>query len=324
MGSTPVPGLLMSFHVPIVLFIYNRPQLTRAVVEAIADLAPQTVYIIGDGPRPGEEPVRVEAARREALRLREGVPKTVVDFAPSNLGLRKRVTSGLNRIFSEVENAIILEDDCFPHPDFFTFCRDLLEHYRENPRVGVISGTSYQDGRRRGRASYYFSRYAHCWGWATWRRAWAQNDPDLSDWPDRKATGWLESFLPDPRERHYWTGIFDGLYERDEPDSWAYRWTYSCWKAGALTAIPQVNLVSNRGFGSQATHTRDAHHSLASMPTGPLRVTRHPPDVCPHAAADRYTWLYGYGGVQHESLGRWRYRLNHHYRKWRARCGSFI
>ena len=103
------------------------------------------------------------------------------DYADANLGCKRRVSTGVSWVFEQAEEAILLEDDCLPHPSFFRYCEELLERYRDDDRVMHISGDNLRFGRR-GEASYFFSRYPHVWGWASWRRAWRHYDPDLREW----------------------------------------------------------------------------------------------------------------------------------------------
>ena len=158
--------------------------------------------------------------------------------------------------FQHVNEGIILEDDCIPHPDFFSYCSILLNRYRHDTRIWCISGSNFQDGQWRGDGSYYFSRYNHCWGWASWRRSWQHYDADLSQWTRLYDGGFLRTIFDDSVERHHWKQIWQCLLEKGRPDSWAYRWTFTCLINGALTALPNRNLVENVGFGEDATHTK--------------------------------------------------------------------
>ncbi len=212
------------------------------------------------------------------------------------MGLKLRVNSGLNWVFAQTKSAIIIEDDCLPNPDFFSFCDTLLDRYETDERVWVITGNNFQNGRKRGNASYYFSKYNHCWGWATWRRAWIKNDPQLSFWPEWKESQIWISSMPDKIERRYWSNIFDQMY-RNEINTWGYPWTASVWYHGGLTATPNVNLVKNIGFGPDATHTI-AESDQDGQTVYPLGPTTHPEDVVQDKKADRYVFDHNFGGLE--------------------------
>jgi len=211
------------------------------------------------------------------------------------MGLKRNVSAGLDWVFSQVERAIVLEDDCVAHPDFFLFCDELLERYADDHRVSVITGNNFQNGQKRGDASYYFSKYNHCWGWATWRRAWKYYQEDIPFWPEwSKSKDWLEK-TNDKVERHYWTKIFKRV-RAGKIDSWAYLWTGSVWYHGGLTATPNVNLVSNIGFGDDSTHTASIDSPLAAMKTGAIGDIFHPVEIIQDLNADRFVFDHNFGG----------------------------
>jgi hypothetical protein len=170
------------------------------------------------------------------------------------LGLRKRVVSGLDWVFSKVDSAIILEDDLVADPSFFRYCEILLKKYENNSKIISISGNNFQFNNKKIKKSYYFSRYVHSWGWASWRRAWDLYDDKMEDWEQLRQSNFLKNIFQNRVLETYWRQIFDLVHD-DKVDSWAYRWTYTALKNNMFTIIPNVNLVSNFGFDSDATHT---------------------------------------------------------------------
>jgi hypothetical protein len=281
---------------PIAYIIFNRPQHTEKTFAVLQEQKPTHLFIIADGPRPGHP---TDAQRCEAVRkIVEQVDwpcEVHRNYAESNLGLKKRVSSGLDWVFSQVERAIVLEDDCLAHPDFFRFCDALLDRYADDERVSVVTGNNFQDGRKWGDASYYFSKYNHCWGWATWRRAWRHYQGDIPFWPEwEKSDNWREK-TPDPVERRYWNKIFMQV-RAGKIDSWAYPWTGSVWYCGGLTATPNVNLVSNIGFGVESTHTSSEQSSDSTVPVHPLGELKHPSRIEKNSNADRYIFDHSLGG----------------------------
>jgi hypothetical protein len=275
---------------------FNRPDLTRSTFAAIRAWRPRRLFLIADGPRDGHPSDAERCAEVRGILERVDWPCAVHrDFADRNLGLKRRIVSGLDRVFESVDRAIVLEDDCLAHPDFFRFCEELLDRYADDERVWAVTGDNFQDGRHRGDASYYFSRYNHCWGWATWRRAWKHNDPDIRFWPGwRDSKDWTRA-IPDAVERRYWTAIFDRVAAGDLDNSWAYPWTASVWRHGGLCATPNANLVSNIGFSAEATHTRQPGEG-ANLPARPLSAITHPATVERDARADRHAFNRHFGG----------------------------
>jgi hypothetical protein len=274
---------------PVAMFIYNRADLTRRVFQEIARARPSKLFIVADGPRrdrPGDK-ARCDAARG-VIRSIDWDCEVQTNLAESNMGCGERVSSGLDWVFQNVEEAIILEDDCLPHPTFFRFCEELLKHYRHDSRVMHISGDNFQFGKPRGEGSYYFSRYPHIWGWASWRRAWQHYDVDMRMWASQgNRKDYLDVFT-DELERRFWRNTWQSVCE-GKIDTWDYQWVFSCVARKGLSVVPNVNLVSNIGFGEDATHGGGTS-IVAHLPGGDLRFPlRHPSRFQWDEKADRET-----------------------------------
>jgi hypothetical protein len=273
---------------PIVFIIFRRPDLTARVFEVIRQAQPRQLLIIADGPRYDSEVILCQQARAITERI-DWNCEVLRNYSEINLGSRGRVSSGLNWAFEQVESAIILEDDCLPHESFFNYCETLLEYYRNDQRVMVVSGNNFQNGQQRTPYSYYFSKYNHCWGWATWQRAWKYWEMSSEKWTEFRNSGLLRTVCNDVFEVKYWQDIFDETFFEGKPDTWDYPWTFACWSQGGLTALPEVNLVSNIGFGPEATHTLE-DSPYANLPISDIGEIIHPPFVIQHQEADRYTF----------------------------------
>jgi hypothetical protein len=278
-------------NTPLLLIAWRRPHTLRQVINALRPLAPTRLFVACDGPnvdRPGE------AAKVAATRA---VIETEIDwpcqierlYSDVNQGCSVGPIRAITWFFEQVEEGIILEDDCVPHPDFFSYCASLLERYRHDTRVWCISGNNFQNAQWRGDGSYYFSRYNHCWGWASWRRCWHHYDADLIQWPTLRDSGLLDGIFEDALEREYWAQIWQRTYENIEPITWwDYQWFFTCISHGGLTALPNNNLVSNVGFGDDATHTTGiAEPTVADKGLADL-IT--PSFVLRNTAADHYTF----------------------------------
>ena len=280
---------------PVVFLVFNRPKCTVLSLAAIRVARPARLYVVADGPR-SDHP-RDEALCAEVRSLVEqGVDWTcevIREYSPDNLGLALRVSSGLDAVFARETEAIILEDDCVADPTFFPFCAELLERYRGEPKVGQISGVTFQGNGSDHAASYYFSRYPDCWGWATWRRAWRNYDHTMSAWRQAGTRDWLAAKISDPAEKRYWIHSFDATAD-GRMNSWAYRWILSLWQQDSVGITPYRNLVSNIGFGREATHTQGTS-PLAALPVFPVSFPLvHPGTFACDAAADERTSRFCY------------------------------
>lgn len=276
-------------HIPLVFFIHRRPETTRQVFEAISRLQPTELLVVADGPKTDRSADKERcAATRSIINNIDWDCNLLTNYAEENMGLRKRIISGIDWVFEKVDRAIFLEDDCVPDTTFFKFCALQLDRYVEDPRIMTVSGNNFQQGRRRTDYSYYFSRFNHCWGWATWRRAWQYYDDEMTLWPEVRDGEWLMDILHDPVAVEYWRRIFQSAYD-DHIDSWAYRWTFSCWIQSGLTILPSVNLVTNIGFGEDATHTNVLNSKLDVAACGMDFPLKHPPFMIRDERADDFT-----------------------------------
>ncbi|MFH1184354.1 MAG: nucleotide-diphospho-sugar transferase, partial [Chloroflexota bacterium] len=258
--------------------VFNRPETTGAVISSLRAVRPSALYVAADGPRPGieGEAMRCAEARRIATSVDwECEVRTL--FRDRNLGCALAVSSAVTWFFDNVTEGIILEDDCVPSRSFYRFCQELLEHYRENARVMHLAGNSYQYGRRRGSASYYFSRYPGIWGWASWRRAWQHYDFSL---------------------RPSW----------ELQDTWDTQWQLSIQRSNGLAIAPNVNMVRNIGFGPGATHTKGGERpALLEADEVPFPLT-HPAGLTANRAADTFSYYAHFRMVRFLNFI-WIYRL---------------
>ena len=269
----------------ILLLVFNRPDTTRRVFASIRQARPARLYISGDGPR---------QARAGEATLCDEVRSVVADvdwpcqvetlFQDENLGCKQAVSGAISWFFRQEEEGIILEDDCLPGQEFYSFCAEMLSRYRDDERVWMITGQNFQYEKRWGEASYYFSKYSHIWGWACWRSTWARYDGEMSFWPYWKKTNRWRELFQSSGERRYWQRAFNRTF-RGQINSWAYPWMASIWYGGGLTLTPNRNLVTNIGFGVDATHTVNSNSNM-SIGTETLGDIVHTKSVALCEAAD--------------------------------------
>lgn len=274
---------------PVAFLIFNRPHTTEKVFAEIAKAKPPKILVIADGPR-ADHPDDAEkcTATRAIIDRVDWDCEVLKDYSNVNLGCKRRISTGLDWVFETIEEAIILEDDCLPDPTFFRFCEELLEKYRDDKRIAMISGDNFQFGKRRTASSYYFSRYAHIWGWASWRRAWKNYDVNMKLWPEIRDGGYLQDCLEDTKIIRYWKKIFENVYH-NKIDTWDYQWLFTCWLQGMLTILPNYNLISNIGFTPEATHKSDLN-TYDNMKIGSMTFPiLHPPFILRDSIADSIT-----------------------------------
>lgn len=256
----------MEMKTAVAIIIFNRPDTTKEVFEAIRKAKPTKLYIISDEAREGRAGEREKVDEARTL-VENGVDwecEVIKNYAPKNMGCKKRVASGISWVFEHEEQAIILEDDCVPKPEFFEYCQEMLEKYKDNENIMMVSGTNNVPSYTI-QQSICFSRFPCIWGWATWRRAWNLYDIEMKDWPKLHEEG---QFKP------YFNGIEYKVFARDASrihaglvDTWDMQWQVCILKNG-YGVVPQGNLIHNIGCGhEEATHTKDNSKEIAEYGT---------------------------------------------------------
>lgn len=291
---TPMTTLIS----PVAFLIFNRPETTRKVFEEIRRARPSKLFVVADGPRNDAE----QEVCKETRAVIEGVDwecEVHKNYSDTNLGCRNRVSSGLTWVFEQTDRAIVLEDDCLPHPTFFRFCDELLERYKDDKAVMHISGDNFQAKNPDFHCveSYYFSNISHIWGWASWSRAWKYYDVDVKRWPEIKQSCLLHDVFDDEPTAARWEDKMQSYYDK-KINSWDGQWSFACLINHGLCIMPRVNLISNIGFGRDSTHTRQdaATNELANLPTYPIDFPLvHPPEKKINAQAVDYLSDYIFG-----------------------------
>ncbi len=281
------------------MLVFNRPAHTARVLEAVRAARPRTLFVVADGARP-DRPGEVEATRSvRALFDTVDWPCEVVRiFSETNLGCRERIGSGITEVFRHVDSCVFLEDDCLPHPTFFRYCADLLARYAGDDRVMTISGDGFSNelGGLRFDHSYYFTRFVHIWGWATWRRAWAHYDGTMAQWPALRDSNWLRSRFPSFEDRLFWTLWFQMCCD-GRLNTWDIPWVFSSWRRDGLSICPARNLVTNIGFDGTGTHV-GGRSPFAGLPVHEMDFPlQSPPAIACHEDADRWTQRYCFTGT---------------------------
>ena len=214
----------MSFDTPVAFFVFNRPLLTARVFSAIRELKPSRLFLVADGARNAEEAGACEATRSVISDI-DWDCDVKTSFSDVNLGCRRRMSSGIDWVFSQTEQAILLEDDCLPEQSFFPYCAELLNHYADDERVMTISGDNMQFGVRQTPHSYYFSAIHHIWGWATWRRAWKHYDVEMKQWPLVSQTDFPGDMVP-PYAAKFHKKLMGDTFA-GKIDTWDYQWVFA-------------------------------------------------------------------------------------------------
>lgn len=245
---------------PVLFLVYNRPEYTKKVFEAIRKVRPEKLFISADGPRLGKiGDTKLCEETRKIIGQVDWSCEVKTIFRDKNLGCKLGMIGGISWFFEHVEEGIILEDDCLPNESFFIFCEILLNKYRNKDKVMMISGSNPATSVVL-KDDYFFSRFYHIWGWATWKRAWEKFDINISNWQRLKKEKFLESIFPNNLKNQLFIGrMFDDAYGNEKCSVWSLQWTYACLVNNAFAILPRCNLINN--IGPIGTHEMN-HNQL--------------------------------------------------------------
>ena len=269
---------------PVIYIFFNRPGVTRRTFGALRLQRPARLHLIADGPRPSRP--QEAALCHETRAIVEGLidwPCTVTrDYAETNLGCGRRLSTGLTAAFALLGEAIVLEDDILPHPDFFPFCDAMLAAYRDDPHVHSISGFQPLGRYAPAQGPAVPSSFSAIWGWASWQRAWRDYRFDLSrPWANPKIREAIRHYVANEFNYQQHAHSLDELVS-GRVDTWDFQWAFTQLAHHRVTLVSAVNLVQNLGFAADATHTVTEELYLRTLqvhpgvPTSHRRDTRHP------------------------------------------------
>lgn len=266
------------FETAVLLIAFNRLSTVNEVFNQIKIVKPKRLYIASDGPRksiPGEHDI-VDHIRTHLVKAVDWQCDVKTLFWDFNLGCKIAVSSAISWFFDHEEQGIILEDDCVPSKSFFYYCEDLLNKYKFNTNISVISGDGRATLNNKIDTSYDFISYSLIWGWASWRRVWKKYDVSIKDWPKNKRQV-MKQLDNKPNVKLFWIYILNRIY-RNKIDTWDYQLNYLLLKDKSLCIVPQNNLITNIGFGDDATHTFDQNSTHSKLPRFELDTPYIAPD----------------------------------------------
>ncbi len=263
-------------NTPILFLVFNRPETTELVFESIRRVKPKRLFIAADGPRK-DKLGELEKCERVKLIVKnvDWECEVTTLFRSENLGCGRAVSEAITWFFTNVEEGIILEDDCLPSDSFYLYCEELLLKYRDDSRMMHIGGSNFGDINSKNDESYHFSRICLIWGWATWRRAWQKYDYNMSSIDDGLVFLKIKRMFKNNEIVQFWKRNFKWVRE-GQVNTWDYQWCYANFYHNGITINSNVNLVSNIGFGETATHTTDSSHPFANIPNKEIGEIIHP------------------------------------------------
>jgi hypothetical protein len=255
------------FETPILFLVFNRPSYTKQVFEAIRSVRPKQLFIAADGPREKvpEDNINCQSVKDIVSNIDwDCEVKTL--YREKNLGCGLAPSSAIKWFFDNVDQGIILEDDCLPSSSFFPFCQEMLELYKNDLRIHSIGGTNFFEKWNRGDDSYFFSNESGIWGWATWKRSWDEYDYFVSKWKNPEVAELFKLKFENSIYKDVFVEGLNDLINNEGVSFWDYQFVFSRIINSQFGIVPSLNLISNIGFGSEATHTFNEDSLFSKIP----------------------------------------------------------
>ncbi len=258
---------------PILLIIFNRPDKVKKLIEVLSLVKPRKIYIAADGPRDNRLLDKVLCERtRELIKEINWQCDIKTNFQINNLGCKIHVSRAITWFFDNIESGIILEDDCIPTLPFFEYCEYYLRKYNNHHDIMHINGTTFltKVDISHKEALSHLSRYAHVWGWATWKRAWNKYDIYMKDLDEWVVTNNLIHICGRKKYVRFWINLFKHIRDKGI-DTWDAQWQYTIFKNNGFVVMPHLNLIENIGFDIDATHTKKKMTTLMPVNSEDIR-----------------------------------------------------
>lgn len=272
-----------SFSKPVSYQFYNRPQCIEITFPTIQRLRPKKLYLIADGPKNSDDEKLCKISRNLVDQLLLWDCQVTKIYSEKNLGLAKRTISAIDEIFKREDDIIFLEDDNLVDDSFFYYCQELLEKYKYDSRIFHIAGCNFYEKAvpKNYSFSYLYSSRPAAWGFATWKRAWKHMDLSMKNWGKEDKVNFLKPWCCSLKHRQDMLNVFDQHCMNNDPWAWSYAWIYACWANNSLSIIPTQNLVSNIGFGPNATNTFYKQNKFEGFPQkrGSYESINHPKEI---------------------------------------------
>lgn len=242
---------------PVLMVTFRRYELTKKIFEEVKKVKPKKLFILSDGPRENSKDDAIEINKvRGIFQNIDWDCEVKTLFREKNLGLKENLVSGINWFFENVEEGIIIEDDVFPSQSFFWFCQQMLEKYRNDTRIMHITGYKLKESDGKEKVStYFFTQFPNVWGWATWRRAWKLNNPDMVGFEKFREQKQVRNIFNGRNMQKYYDKLFQEVHA-GKIVTWDYQWFYSVFTNHGLVVRPYECLTQNLGFAEDnATNT---------------------------------------------------------------------
>ncbi|MBQ7225174.1 MAG: hypothetical protein IJX02_01075 [Clostridia bacterium] len=280
-----------SCSTPVLLIFFNRPDTFAKVFEKVREAKPKTLILAQDGPRNENDVAGINECRKIAESV-DWECEVIRQYSDVNLGCGVRPQSAISFALEKYESVIILEDDCVPSPSFFPYCEELLEKYKDDERIGYISGLNHFETWDCGDQDYFFAKAGSIGAWATWRRAWKPhydyyaeniNDPYVVKLYQQQVG---DKYIANSRIQSL-KKANNSLNNGEKLSYWDTQWGFAHYTQGLMVIVPKKNLICNIGVGASSTHATKLtttkyvkYKNIVFIPTYLLEFPLKHPKAC--------------------------------------------
>ncbi len=237
---------------PIAIFAFNRPQHLRNLIRSLEEnpkwLLSEVIFFI-DGPRHDKDRKLISEVEDIVKKLNHKQCQIYVN--KQNRGLSTSIIEGLNKVFENYEEVIVLEDDLVVSNQFLDFMNLCLKKFKDELKIGAIQG--YSPINLVNQDKIFYMKGADCWGWATWRDKWELfNSDGLYLYSEINRRKLIRAFNV---ENSY--PFFEMLKRQylGLNNSWAIRWHASLFISDKYSVYPPKTLVMNLGMDGSGTNS---------------------------------------------------------------------
>lgn len=297
------------YQVPVLLILYNKVTETHNMFQVIHGVQPQKLYVAADGPIIEDVMDCQNCIKTRSVIMPEWPCELHTLFHEEHLGKSEAIFRAMKWFFEQESEGVVLFEDCLPHPDFFPYCEELLDRYRNDKRIYHIGAVNFRKHNRalkrmkkfHDNCSYYFSAYATTWGFATWRDRWEDFNMGNVNMERGEFNKLLRLYTRRHKERHYWRKRFFMVKEKQVP-IWEYEYNFHIWRNSGLSISPHINLVTNMGVRIMRTEHKFKRLIKKSYPILPLK---HPKNIVLDKKTDKFMFKYMYGRAYITMFANW-------------------
>ena len=243
---------------PVLLLVWGSNEIILNIYNQLQKIEPERLYLVYNDPA-----VDAYASSRDRI---QSVFKNISWKCKLKTLYNKKdsdhntvIWKAVRWFFRQEPEGIVLDGISVPFPALFAFCSHLLEKYRNEERIGHISGSDFLITNRKSKTndSYYFSKLVRVSPiWASWRRVWKSMDAELKTFRSFKKLNVIED-IPTHQSIRYMWHYFNYL-----GTNWDARCEYINLINNRLTIVPNFRELNVTSITSREYELTEMNHPI--------------------------------------------------------------